>query len=166
MSLSFIDLDVAEKLEDREFRENFFVAESSAKIAEQLIKLRKRRGLTQAQVAEAAGTKQPAVSRAERADYQNWSFSTLRSLAAALDARLRVSIEAAEDVLWEYSAEEDAAKRSKQKPSLADQSRDDQDITKQDDRAATRLGDGERQGGPDLSSQKTRPSIGGGENGI
>jgi transcriptional regulator with XRE-family HTH domain len=102
---SSVDLDVSEKLKDADFRKSFFLAESSAKIAQQLIQLRRRRGLTQTQVANLAGTKQPAVSRAERADYQNWSFSALRSLADALDARLRVTIEATEDVLWEYRAE-------------------------------------------------------------
>ncbi|HEY5363186.1 MAG TPA: hypothetical protein VIJ49_03200, partial [Aestuariivirga sp.] len=46
----------------------------------------------------------PAISRAERADYNNWSFNTLRRLAEAMDARIRVHIEAAEDVLWEYNS--------------------------------------------------------------
>jgi hypothetical protein len=40
-----------------------------------------------------------------RADYCNWSFNTLRKLAEAMDARIRVLIEAAEDVLPEYEAE-------------------------------------------------------------
>lgn len=60
------------------------------------------RGLTQADLAKEAGTKQPAISRCERADYQNWSFNTLRSIADALDARIRVIIEPAEVVLREY----------------------------------------------------------------
>jgi transcriptional regulator with XRE-family HTH domain len=130
MALPSIKLDVSQRLKDREFRRNFFLAESSAKIAEQIIRLRKRRGLTQAQVAETAGTKQPAVSRAERADYQNWSFSTLRALANALDARLRVTIEAAEDVLWEYRAEEEAQKRAAS-PLLADEPSSDSGMPRQ-----------------------------------
>src|SRR6202041_285065 len=96
-----IDLDLATKLRDPAYRQKFFLAESSALMAEQLIGLRMRRGLTQKQVAQLAETGQPAISRAEQADYQNWSFNTLRNLAGVLDARLRVLIEAAEDVLPE-----------------------------------------------------------------
>lgn len=97
-----IDLKLSEKLKDKTYRQQFFLAEASARIAEQLIKLRERRGLSQKEVAEVVGTKQPAISRAEQADYQNWSLSTLRGIAAALDARIRVVIEPAEDVLPEY----------------------------------------------------------------
>lgn len=97
-----IDLDLVAKLRDRGYRQNFFMAESSARIAAQLIALRKKRGLNQQQVAEMIGTRQPAISRVEKADYQNWSFNTLRNIADALDARIRVYIEPSEDVLGEY----------------------------------------------------------------
>ena len=104
-----IDLDLPRKLrDDPEYRRKFFIAELSAEIAEQLIALRKRRGLTQAQIADATGTKQPAISRAEQADYQNHNLGTLRSIAQTLDARLRVLIQAYEDVLVEYDARKDA----------------------------------------------------------
>jgi transcriptional regulator with XRE-family HTH domain len=97
-----IDLGIPRKLRDREYRRKFFLAETSARIAAQLISLRKMRQLNQSQVANLAGTAQPAISRAERADYQSWSFKTLRSIADALDARIRVTIEPAEEVLHEY----------------------------------------------------------------
>jgi transcriptional regulator with XRE-family HTH domain len=101
-----IDLNVSEKLKrDPEFRQRFFVAESSAEIARQLIALRKRRGLSQVQLAEKLGTQQPAISRVESADYRNWSYNTLRKEAEVLDARLRVLIEPAEDILKEYETE-------------------------------------------------------------
>jgi transcriptional regulator with XRE-family HTH domain len=102
-SLPSIDLSVSERLQnDPEFRQDFFIAESSAKIAQQLINLRKRRTLNQTQLAEKLETGQSAISRVESADYLNWSFATLRRFAAALDARIRVVIEASEDVLPEY----------------------------------------------------------------
>lgn len=103
--LPSIELNVRSKLNDRDYRQAFFLAESSASIAKQLIALRKRRELNQTQLAEAVGTGQPAISRIERADYRNWSFNTLRRAAEALDARLRVYIEPSEDVLWEYESE-------------------------------------------------------------
>jgi len=97
-----LNLNIAEKLLDKGYRASFFIAEASAQIAKQLVTLRKRRKLTQVELAALAGTGQPAISRAERADYRNWSFNTLRSLAEAMDARISITIEAAEDVLHEY----------------------------------------------------------------
>jgi transcriptional regulator with XRE-family HTH domain len=102
-----IDLNLRQKLEDRSYRLRFFWAESSALIAEALIALRRRRGLNQTQVAELTGTKQPAISRVEQADYQNWNIKTLRTYAEALDARVRVLIQPSEDVLIEYEGDED-----------------------------------------------------------
>jgi transcriptional regulator with XRE-family HTH domain len=105
--LPSIDLDLVHKLEsDPEYREHFFLAEASAEIARQLIKLRKRRGYSQTELAERAGTQQPAVSRAEQADYHNWSFNNLRKLTNAMRGRLRVVIDAWEDVLPEYYPDE------------------------------------------------------------
>lgn len=104
-----IDLNLYEKLQDKDYRQKFFLAESSANLAKQLIELRKRRGLNQSQVAGLVGTKQPAISRTEQADYQVWNFKTLRSIATALDARIRIIVEPAEDVLDEYKEPEGAA---------------------------------------------------------
>lgn len=103
-----IDLKLSERLRDKEFRKSFFLAEASARIAAQIIALRKKRDLNQSELAALTGTGQPAISRAERADYNNWSFNTLRSIADALDARIRVTIEPAEEVLWEYAAQQNA----------------------------------------------------------
>jgi transcriptional regulator with XRE-family HTH domain len=109
-----IDLKLPEKLRDREYRRQFFWAETSADIARDLIKLRKRRRLSQKQLADLIGTKQPAISRIEKADYEHWNLNTLRTIADVEDARIRVIIEPAEDVLAEYEAssnevEEEAA---------------------------------------------------------
>jgi transcriptional regulator with XRE-family HTH domain len=97
-----IDLNLPQKLRDKPYRQKFFWAESCAHIAKQLIDLRKRRGLNQKQVAEMTGTKQPAISRFEQADYQNRNFNTLLSIADVLDARVRVLIQPYEDILKEY----------------------------------------------------------------
>ena len=115
-----IDLNLKEKLRDRSYRQKFFLAESSARIAAQLIALRKLRGLSQNEVADIIGTQQPAISRAEQADYQNWSFTTLRGIADALDARIRVLIEPSEDVIKEYSQPpEDATEQNQDSSNLA-----------------------------------------------
>lgn len=101
-SLPSIELKLPEKLRDKEYRQKFFIAEASAEIARQLVKLRKRRHLSQRELAGQVGMQQPRISQVERADYMNWSFNTLRRLAEAMDARIRVTIEPAEDILVEY----------------------------------------------------------------
>jgi DNA-binding XRE family transcriptional regulator len=64
--LPSIDLDIAERLRaDAEFRQAYFLAESSGMIARQLIGLRKRRGLSQTEIAKQLDTRQPAISRVE-----------------------------------------------------------------------------------------------------
>jgi transcriptional regulator with XRE-family HTH domain len=118
--LPSIDLGLAKKLKDKNYRQSFFLAESSALIAKQLIALRKRRGLNQTQVADIAGTGQPAISRVERADYRNWSFNTLRKLAEAMDARIRVYIEPSEDVLSEYEQDQASIEISVKVPAAAE----------------------------------------------
>jgi transcriptional regulator with XRE-family HTH domain len=119
--LPSIDLDIAERLrDDAEFRQAYFLAESSGMIARQLIRLRKRRGLSQTEVAKQLDTRQPAISRVESADYRNWSFNTLRRLAEAMDARLRVIIEPSEDILSEYEEPKaEAEAKPAAKPSQA-----------------------------------------------
>jgi transcriptional regulator with XRE-family HTH domain len=109
--LPTIDLDIAARLKsDPKFRQAYFLAESSGMIARQLIGLRKRRGKSQEEIAKQLETRQPAISRVESADYRNWSFNTLRRLAEAMDARLRVIIEPSEDILGEYEGQKEQAK--------------------------------------------------------
>ena len=98
-------------MQNEEYRRKFFLAEASAEIARQLVRLRRRRKLSQKQLADKAGMAQPRISMVERADYENWSFNTLRRLADAMDARLRVLIEPAEDVLFEYQTRDAAPDR-------------------------------------------------------
>src|SRR4051812_41849224 len=104
-----IDLSLPAKLRDKAYRQKFFLAEASADIAGQIIALRKKRGLNQTEVAALLETQQPAISRIERADYQNWNFNTLRKLADALDARIRVVIQPSEDVFGEYEETKESA---------------------------------------------------------
>lgn len=104
-----IDLNLAERLRDQAYRRRFFSAECSAEIARQLIALRKRRDLDQGEVADLIDTQQPAISRYEKADYLSRSFSVLQKIADALDARIRVLIEPAEDILGEYEEEQAGA---------------------------------------------------------
>jgi len=58
--------------------------------AYQIARLRIERGLTQAQLAELVGTKQPSIARLERGTSEP-SLAFLRKLAAVLGVRLEVN---------------------------------------------------------------------------
>jgi len=59
-------------------------------LAELIYAARKRAGLTQAQLAEAVGTKQQVISLLESADYQGHSLSMLERIAKALHSKVEI----------------------------------------------------------------------------
>jgi transcriptional regulator with XRE-family HTH domain len=105
-SLSPVRLGLTEKLRDRSYRTRFFAGQARTRIAMQIKALREKREMNQTKFAVAAKMKQSAVSRIEQADYSGWTFKTLLRTAAALDARLLISFEPAEDVIAEYEKSE------------------------------------------------------------
>lgn len=60
------------------------------KVAELIYDARKQAGLTQAQLAEAVGTKQQVISQLEDADYDGHSLSMLERIANALHVRIEI----------------------------------------------------------------------------
>jgi len=61
-------------------------------LADSLIKARKKKNLTQIQLARRVGTKQPVISKLETANSKP-SISLLKRIAQALDSRLTVKFE-------------------------------------------------------------------------
>lgn len=104
--LKSINLKIAEKLKDKEYRDQFFESWTHDEIATQLRNLRNRRDLRQVDVAATTGMKQSAISRLEQAEYSRWGFPTLLRIAQALDARVKVVFEPAEDVIRQYEKDE------------------------------------------------------------
>lgn len=60
------------------------------KIAEMIYAARQKAGLTQAQLAEAVGTKQQVISQLESADYEGHSLSMLDRIAKALHSKIEI----------------------------------------------------------------------------
>ncbi len=60
------------------------------KLAELIYAARKQAGLTQAQLAEAVGTKQQVISLLESADYEGHSLSMLERIAKALHSKVEI----------------------------------------------------------------------------
>ena len=59
-----------------------------------LIKRRNQLRISQSQLARTVGTRQPAISRLERGDFNNITLSTLIKVAHALDLDLDISLKA------------------------------------------------------------------------
>jgi DNA-binding XRE family transcriptional regulator len=77
----------AEKIKDAEF---LAVAEE-LEPGYQVARLRIQRGLTQAQLAEMVGTRQPSIARLENGS-SNPSLSFLNKIAVALNAKIEVKL--------------------------------------------------------------------------
>lgn len=73
-----------------EFRELAHEATVNALVAAAIYDARKAAGLTQTQLAEMIGTKQPVISQLEDADYDGHSLSMLKRIADALNQRLEI----------------------------------------------------------------------------
>lgn len=63
-----------------------------AEVAEMLLAARTAAGLTQKELAQAAGTTQQVISQLEDADYQGHSLSMLRRIATAVGGRIEIRI--------------------------------------------------------------------------
>ncbi len=64
----------------------------NAQVAEMLHAARTQAGLTQQQLADLAGTKQPVIARLEDADYNGHSLTMLQRIAKALNCRLEIRL--------------------------------------------------------------------------
>ena len=73
-----------EQLKNKEFREEYESLEEEFEIAKEIIRLRKKAKLTQKQLADIAGTSQPAIARLESGEYKNVTLSVLRRIGKAL----------------------------------------------------------------------------------
>ena len=61
-------------------------------VAQLLYDVRTKAGLTQKQLADLVGTKQPVIARLEDADYDGHSLSMLARIAAALGHRVEIHL--------------------------------------------------------------------------
>lgn len=77
---------------DLRLREMISHATVNAQVAEMLYEARTKAGLTQRQLADLAGTKQPVIARLENADYNGHSLTMLQRVAKALHRRLDIRL--------------------------------------------------------------------------
>jgi transcriptional regulator with XRE-family HTH domain len=78
--------------DDRELNAAYQRELARLEIGNQILKLRQRLRLSQAQLAELIGTKQAGVARMEQASYSNFNVATLAKVAVATRSRLNVTL--------------------------------------------------------------------------
>ena len=81
-----------ELLQDPEIRQQYEDLKPKYEMIQSLIKRRNQLRMSQSQLAGIVGTRQPAISRLERGDFNNVTLSTLIKVAHALDLDLDVSL--------------------------------------------------------------------------
>lgn len=91
---------LAEQKQSSEFRDAY----AKYEVAQQVIRLRIARGLTQAQLAERVGTTQSSIARLESGSREP-SLSFLRRVVKALDGQLEVRVVSEEVAAETYSEE-------------------------------------------------------------
>jgi DNA-binding XRE family transcriptional regulator len=86
MKLYKFDDLLAKEMKDPEFRQEYEALGKEYALAEEVMKLRLSKNMTQQELAKKAGTSQPAIARIESGRYKNISLSFLRKIGAALNA--------------------------------------------------------------------------------
>lgn len=86
-----------EKLKDPKFKKGFEKEFEKLSIGEQLVRLRLKADMTQAQVAKRIGTTASAISRYENAEYDRYEIQTLRKIVEACGGHLKLVMEGPED---------------------------------------------------------------------
>ncbi len=80
---------LVKRLENPKFRKYYEEYGKQLEIAYQILKLRKQKGISQAELAKKIGTKQSNIARME-AGQQNFSTETLQKIASAFKRELKI----------------------------------------------------------------------------
>jgi predicted XRE-type DNA-binding protein len=81
-------------LQDSEILKEYEYLEPKYEMIQSLIKRRNQLRMSQSQLARTVGTKQPAISRLERGEFNNVTLSTLIKVAHALNLDMNISLKA------------------------------------------------------------------------
>ena len=82
--------------DDKELQQMIDEETVNAEVARLIYEARTAAGLTQAELAELIGSKQPVIARLEDADYEGHSLTLLQRIASALKQRVEISFVPAE----------------------------------------------------------------------
>lgn len=81
------------QMKDPKFKKAWHDLDPEFELLESFIKARKKKKITQAELALRMGTKQPALSRLERGNFTGATVETLKKIANALEMKLVVKFQ-------------------------------------------------------------------------
>ena len=76
---------------DEELRQMIAEETVNAEVARLIYRARKSAGLTQTELAELIGSRQPVIARLEDADYEGHSLTMLQRIANSLNQRIEIN---------------------------------------------------------------------------
>ncbi|BAZ31216.1 hypothetical protein NIES4074_36880 [Cylindrospermum sp. NIES-4074] len=87
-------IKILDKMTSKDTELETIIAEESinAEVAQLIYAARTKAGLTQKELAELIGTKQPVIARLEDANYERHSLSTLQKIAEVLNQKLVIDM--------------------------------------------------------------------------
>jgi DNA-binding XRE family transcriptional regulator len=85
------DAYLKKRLKNPRFRKYFQQARLAVELAHRIVQLRKRLGITQAELACRMGTKQQTISRLESGEYEGFTLRTLQRIAEATQTDLVIA---------------------------------------------------------------------------
>lgn len=88
--MAYFDDWLKKRLQDPKFRRGYGKARLAVRLGYKVYQLRNKLGLTQAELAHRMGTKQQAIARLERGDYDGFSLKTLQRIAEATKTELTI----------------------------------------------------------------------------
>ncbi len=109
-----INDQLKEKFRDQDFLHEYYRNAAFFRTADQLLAMRKKRGLTQKELAEKVGTTQAVISRLENVSVKP-SLDTIVRIAEALDAVVEVQLKPLEDLKPFGEEDEECAEVSQNK---------------------------------------------------
>jgi transcriptional regulator with XRE-family HTH domain len=104
---------LAEKLKDKDFEKQYHRNETFFRLADELLLLRKKRGITQKELAEKMGTTQAVISRLENATVKP-SMETIIKVAEALGAVVDTRLIPLEEIKKEVEEDEQVVSQKQQ----------------------------------------------------
>ncbi len=103
---------------DREYRRAYVESFLNTSIAAQIKVNREKRNLSQLDLANLSGMKQPRISALENVNYESWSIRTLKRIAEAFDLALVVRFESFSQAIAEI---EGISRESLERPSYSEE---------------------------------------------
>jgi DNA-binding XRE family transcriptional regulator len=91
IALENVDIDIKEKLKDKEFRQLYELERAKVALAQKIAELRQDNNLRQVDLAKKLGVSQQFISQIETGEEKNLTIATLIKIAECLNREINIS---------------------------------------------------------------------------